>query len=206
MANIIAGDHLTFDALCGFTSPSESCYEFMNASTERFRSRVQSAATGFFEKTRDLYRRVDRDELARRAKAALRQVNQFFRPNEISTLETIEELQHAPDVMLPYLMAQPLLRRMYLSQRCDGYSDRYENYHGNAVHHNHADYQAVMSGIWHEDPTEGYVCHIYENAIVDENFTLSLRDTNHVRLTWEHLVHMIELGGDDPTSKYNAKL
>lgn len=206
MASIIRGDRHVFNALSSFSAPSDRGYEFMASTSERFRSSVDRSATEFFERSRQQFRRVDRDELARRAKAALGNEVSHWTNRVISTLSTVEEFQNAPPSMIPSIMANPGIRRLYLRGRCEGYGEHYENLHGNRIKHQHADYQRVMSGVWHDDDEDGYACTVYDTAIEEPTFTLSLRDTNHVRRSWEALERMIDEGLDDPTSLYNSRL
>ena len=206
MATIIQGNRDVFNTLSGFAMPSDRDYEFMSSTSERFRSTVTRSADDFFERTRQTYRRVDRDELVRMAKAAVGNSISHWSSYDVHTLSTVTEFQNAPDCMLAAMMAMPTLRKMYLKQRVDGYSGRYENVHGNRVGHNHRDYQKVMSGIWHEDQQGEMTCTIYDSDIEDPSFVHGLRETGHIRRSWEYLESMLDDGMDDPTSRYNAKL
>lgn len=205
MATIIEGDRDVFNTLCGFKLPDRNSYSFMSSTSDRFKSTISAASDDFFSKTREIYRRVDRDESTRKTRAALNNDTRYWNSRDVMQLSALAELQNAPDVMLPSIMAQPTLRKMFLRQRCDGYSDRYENVHGNQIMHNHSDYQRVMTGVWHDDPTDGPSCYTYDLAIEDVDFAHDLADTNRIRRTWDALEDALH-GEFDPTSRFNSKL
>lgn len=62
-------------------------------------------------------------------------------------LETYEQLQTAHHRYQNYLMANPVVRQLYLDGRVEGYSDTYQNIEGSAIGWDHHVYREVVSGM-----------------------------------------------------------
>lgn len=68
-----------------------------------------------------------------------------------------------------YLMANPVVRELYLADRVEGYVDTYYNYQGNAIGMNHDPYREVISGV-----NRGAYDELPEG--VDEEFVITCQD------------------------------
>lgn len=62
-------------------------------------------------------------------------------------LETYEQLQSAHCRYQPYLMANPVVRELYISQRIEGYSETYENTEGENTGFNQIAFREVVTGM-----------------------------------------------------------
>ena len=121
--------------------------ERMQQVSQQLGSVVSDFGTKFMERARNLYEQAYNSQAVLAAKAAIRATKGLFHPNAIVQLDTLDELRSAQPVMQRYLMANPLVRNLYLEQRIDGYSDTYTNVHGKVVGHDHYDYRRVMDGV-----------------------------------------------------------
>ncbi len=108
---------------------------------------VSDFSTKFMERARSLYEQAHNSQAVLAAKAAIRATKGLFHPNAIIQLDSLDELRSAQPVMQRYLMANPIVRELYLEQRIDGYSDTYVNVHGKNIGENHYDYRRVMDGV-----------------------------------------------------------
>lgn len=68
-----------------------------------------------------------------------------------------------------YLMANPVVRELYLQDRVEGYVDTYYNYQGNAIGMNHDAYREVISGV-----NRGAYDELPEG--VDEEYVITCQD------------------------------
>ncbi len=67
--------------------------------------------------------------------------------DNISFLDSLESLQHAPPIMQRYIMAHTPLRQLYLDGVLDGYDGSFENIRGDALGPDLYEWRRVNSGI-----------------------------------------------------------
>lgn len=108
---------------------------------------VSDLGNKFMERAKALYEQAYNSHAVLAAKAAIRATKGLFHPNAIVQLDSLDELRSAQPVMQRYLMANPVVRNLYMEQRIDGYSDTYVNVHGKAIGHDHYDYRRVIDGM-----------------------------------------------------------
>ncbi len=114
----------------------------------------------------------------------------------------LEGLQNASVEYQPYLMANPVVRQMYLDGRLEGYIDTYDNPEGNVVGLRHQTYRDVITtaGNWmYEDPEKhGYYFRECIGDQMDERL-LTLKEKVNVFHAWLLQNSAIEQG-QDPSS------
>ena len=115
--------------------------------SQQLGSVVSDFGTKFMERAKNLYEQAYNSQAVLAAKAAIRATKGLFHPNAIVQLDSVDELRSAQPVMQRYLMANPIVRQLYLEQRIDGYSDTYVNVHGKVIGNEHYDYRRVMDGM-----------------------------------------------------------
>ena len=115
--------------------------------SQQLGSVVSDFGTKFMERAKNLYEQAYNSQAVLAAKAAIRATKGLFHPNAIVQLDSVDELRFAQPVMHRYLMANPIVRQLYLEQRIDGYSDTYVNVHGKVIGNEHYDYRRVMDGM-----------------------------------------------------------
>ena len=81
----------------------------------------------------------------------------------------LEDLRKVSVRYQEYLMANPVVRELYLADRVEGYVDTYYNYQGNAIGMNHDPYREVISGV-----NRGAYDELPEG--VDEEFVITCQD------------------------------
>ena len=117
-------------------------------------------------------------------------------------IETLDDLRLAPVDYQPYLMANPVVRQLYLDGRVEGYVDTYDNACGNDIGIHHRDYRDVItnSGNWmYEDADEkGYYFRECIGNVMEERQP-KLREKVNVFTAWLIQNAAIEQG-QDPTS------
>ena len=91
----------------------------------------------------------------------------FFWGGGSYTARGIAGLQQADDAMIPYLMAHPYTRQLYIDGRIEGYGDRYVDYEPGVIGPDHYDYRRVMSGTVVEVEKDGKEVSTYTNYYDD---------------------------------------
>lgn len=158
----------------------------------------------FMSRAREVYTRVQDSRIYRSTLASVRRLRNTGRPDCISQLHDIDEMQQATPTMQRWVLANPTVRERFRRDLIEGYADTYEDVNKAAVRHTHADYRIVMDGVTVFEPNQtGSYC--YHLSAEDRN-ALTAQDKGDVRITWANIDAQIWAGIDDPTSQYNAAL
>lgn len=172
-------------ALQQFQAYGQAGVEFFNQSQQAFQDFYQKSG---MEAVQTL---IDVGEIA------LTTGSHFFFPR----IETVEELQQMQPEYQPLLMANPIVRSYYLTDRIEGYPDTYDNVEGDAIKETHNPWRAATTGIgnWeYEDPeVHGY----YFRESIDDpmDINLTLKEKLNVFRAWAEQNYALSQGVD-PTS------
>ena len=143
----------------------------------------------------------------RRAKSALRKAVSLGRRDCIRVLEDMGDMQHAPDVMLPWLMAHPRMNTAYRRKEIEGYGDRY---HENFTFDRPIDnpyFRKAQNGRWVEQEDGCEVAVEYWGTDETEMLPdLLEEEVFDIYESWDKIISALDAMDDDPTSPYNAKL
>ena len=163
----------------------------------------------FYQSSREKFDRLCNNRVTEMAKDALKNSLGVFHPNTILALTSLDSLRNAQAIMQRYIMAEPNIRKLYLQQRCDGYSDTYQNVHGDSIGENHYDYQRVVNGIIQESKDEDGVVRSYMEHYSDVEYSeedeLNFNDQIRILDTWEVIRHYV-LRDEDPTNILGGSL
>jgi hypothetical protein len=170
---------------------------------------VSEAAQKFFTSAQELYDRFNGAEALRLAALALRKVQSIFQPESIRALNSLAEIQNAPLKMQRFIMAEPVTRRQFLEQKCDGYSDTFVNVHGNDIGATHHDYRLAVHGfvqpIENDDEYE-WKAEFYPDSLDDDEAPLTHLQQQDIQSTWDLVRAAFERGKEDPTSPMGTLL
>lgn len=209
MPNILEGGAALFDSML-LAPPTPSAMNYMQQTMDNFRGSINATASQFYDAVAPRVAAFDYERMQQMAQAAYRTVTNYWRHDMIQPLTTIGQLQHPPDVMIRWLMAEPTTRALYHQGQCEGYEDRYIDHMPNAIGEEHIDYMLVNDGVFHENAEYGMQATEYFAEALPEYDPdydrLTFLDQDAILTSWEHLAHQIDLGGDDPTSKWNSEL
>lgn len=162
-----------------FGDQSESLGNYLQLQMERFQtagsglgSRVYGALQNSYNYVTDTLQKYRlRDELVKHGIGEL--------DNHFATLETFEDFQRANLTMQRWIMAHPEVRKLYLNQDCDGYSDSYRNIaEVTGVGEDDYDYRRATNG-WVFPTEDGG----YEYTIYHEDLIIGDRELDH----WEQM-------------------
>lgn len=209
MVMLVGGDVETFDAML-FQPPPTNALQYMQQSANDFHTGLGQGSVNFYEAIAPRIAAYDYDRMQQLAYAAYRTVDMFWADNRIQELTTMAHFQHAPDNMVRWIMAEPSVRSLYKSNGLDGYGETYIDRHSTGIKETHYDYMVVMDGMVVEDEngdmssTEYFV---EAQPEYDPDYDcLSFNERVDIVNSWTHVTRFLELGGEDPTSKYNGSL
>jgi hypothetical protein len=210
MSQIISGGFDAFESAV-FGRPHVNTINFLQNQFDFDSSAISGAASAFMDTARSMFERVNSSDAMRLARAAVHRVQSMWLSNELQELTKLAHFQHAPVVMQRFIMAEPTIRKLYLEQACDGYSDSYVNVHGNAIGEQHYDYRLVTDGLMvipdlEKDPDAPWTITCYQEDLLEGDQELMLAEQVDIRNTWGNMAVEISTHRIDPTSKYNASL
>ena len=145
-------------------------------------------------------------------RAAINQVAGLFRPNVVSYINKISDMQVAGTVMQEWIMAEPSIRKRWQEGRTDGYSETYsrDRKDANDIGENHLHYLAATNGILREmefdgEKTWGWtedLGTLEEHGIEIPSFDEQVDILN----TWESAKIFMDMEDRDPLSPWNNAL
>ena len=158
---------------------------------------------------REIYDRVANSQAVQYAKAYMRQSNNFFDPNAIIPIDSLEGLQQASVGMQRWIMAQPDIRTLYHQQLVDGYADTYVDMHPGVVGSEHYDYRRVLDGIITEGSEEdGYdwVTTQYPDDLYKYDRELTIGEKTDILNIWDIVKLYSEARKEDPTNPHGGDM
>ena len=204
MASFLTGDYDDYSGMI-YGDYHPETLAFLRNSPQQFSARLSEAGQRFIAASEQILGSFNIDEVARKMRAAGRQVAAAFQSDVIRELNTIGELQNPPPSMRHLIMAEPTVRRYYFNQVIDGYSGDYVDVEPGQIKHDHYDYRRVMDGIVSLNADGDFEVHQYFEEVRAEDH-LEFDQQVEVVLTWQQIKAKLLEGRDDPTSKWNAAL
>lgn len=200
---ITMGSNDTFNGML-FGAPHPDTIQFLKSQPSFNIGSLTPAASGFAQAVRTFSENFNLDRITQVMEAAQRTVAHMWDVNTIRVLNSISDLQQAPTVMIPFLMACPEVRKMYNSQQIDGWSHWYQDIYPDQSGEALPEYRAVMQGIGVEVGDELH----YTTYVEDETheYDLSVGQQQEVLLSWDAVRYHLLNGSNDPTSKLNNSL
>lgn len=145
-AIVTEGNPLSFNFLA-FPEQHQATLQYLENQFTNISNTLTDAGRRFVETSRAIYQREHDVGLIAKAKALVRTAKNIFHPNTIVPLNTLEEIRSAQPIMQRYIMSFPELRKLYFSQRIDGYSDTYADVEPGRIGPGHYDYRRATNGM-----------------------------------------------------------
>lgn len=203
MATIVDGGSATFNYLL-YGEPDQAFNSYMQEAQSGMQGILSSGAAAFRDRFTSAVGYVQDSDALRVARAAVRKIAHLWDIDVVSVRQTIGELQQAPVVMIPFIMACPEVRELYHKQGCDGYGELYTDNQPGVVGEEHVDYQRVMDGIFVEQADGTHVSTTYLD--LEESLQLPFNNQVDVGITWDAVKRHLAAKKEDPTSRYNGTL
>jgi hypothetical protein len=211
MAQVIAGGNAAVQALLyGEVHPGTDRF-FENQRGTSFGTLTQSAAT-FAREAIEKFGFMASDRTKRLIGEVRRAASWAWHGDYIRPLRTPDEIQLAAPRMIRYVMADPVVRRMYQKQTIAGYDDRYVDCEPGAIGEDHRDYRRVMDGIVvvdehpNEDGDIGWHADTWADDLLEDEKDLEFSEQMDILETWACVRRSIAERLRDPTSIYGASL
>lgn len=190
-------------------------YGRMNRDTMDFiRDRKRDKMRSWSSRARDKFERVRDDILglpgmeamARRISAVAGMIKSRVSADVWKAIETLSDMQNAPDHMLNYLGANTTFRRKYRRNECDGWSGRYKDSQPDLDGEDNYYYRRVTDGITLLNSNGVMETNVYLEVLEEGDRHLNIDEQEDCRRLWETMEYYFSLGKEDPTSKWNARL
>lgn len=209
MVMIVQGDTNMFNAMVYGAERHPNTMQYLQSQVQQFSGALTEFGQAFFTGAQQLHDTFNSSEAMRAARAAVRRFDSLFMPDRIQTIEKLGHLQNAPVAMQRWIMAQEDMRQLYLGQRCDGYSDTYQNVWGNDWKVDHYDWRLIHQGVMMEvktDDFDGHVMHHWLADVAEGDRPLVFGEQSDILNTHDVVKAYVELGLDDPSDKRGNKL
>lgn len=209
MVQIVSGGVAAFDANV-YVPPQPDTVEYLQTTMNNYFHRLGEPARQLYQTVADRITGYDYEKLGYMMQAVGRTVQNMWMDNVIQPLYEVGQMQHAPQVMVRWLMAEPTIRQLYHNGEAEGYGDRYVDYSPGLIGEEHLDWQIVNDGVIHEDEEGVDYCvdYFYDSdpRYDPEYDNLNVNDVANIMRTWTHMAAYAEAKLEDPTSKWNAQL
>lgn len=202
---IVSGGTAAWDAIAyGQQNPNNLQY-FKNQ-LQSIGQTLNEQAKDFYKDIHDIYDRFTNSDAMRLMRTAMKSAASLFNDNIIRSLTDIDQFQNASYQMQRWVMANPVIRKMYHDQQCEGYIDTYIDNEPDKIADNHYDYRRVMQNVVVCDEDEGEYFKTYLEDLLPGDRELTIDEQSDIFITWENLQAMIKAKQSDPTSQYGASL
>lgn len=204
MAQYVAGGADLIDIMAG-GRPDVATQQWFSERRETLQNTLTNTSQAFFDRARDMYQTISESQAVQMLRNLKAKTENVWAGNQITELQTLEQLQTASPVMQRWVMAQPDLRKRYLNQSVEGYGDAYTNYHGAVFGSEHYDYRRVMHGVVETSDT-GWVAREYVDYMANDDVGLSRHERLDILNTWDLVKALMDEGGEDPSSPVGNQL
>lgn len=200
---ITYGDQDTFAAMT-YGNVSSRMVDYVANEFQRAQQLLTTAGDTLLYKAQQSFEEFRNSDAFRVARAALHSAMSMWGRNEIQSIREVWRLQHAPMVMHRWVMANPVVRKLYHQQQCDGYSETYVDVQPGKIGEDHDDWRRVMDGFLTREGDELYFNNYSTDNECDED-ELSFEQQVDIRTAW--LTAEVAIANNvDPTSRREEDL
>lgn len=177
--------------------------QFMNINN--IMNPISDIGQNFINKTKQLYEAAKSSDAIRIARMAIEQVKSLVKPNVITSLNSIVEIQTAQDAMQKWIMAYPPLKQLHNEQRIYGYSETYNDVSPGEVGNNDYNYRRVMNGVLQVTEDMVIIEHYIEELLEGDR---ELRHDEQVDIlsTWDCIEYFMQSSNIDPTDPWGGEI
>ena len=202
MAQVVIGGSETFDALL-YPDQHPNVERYIQNQFNMYKP-INDIGKQFLVNAKNAYQMMTSAEVKRKINAAINQTKSIFKPNRIYQLETLEEFQNPPPVMVKYLMANPIIKEIYNESRCQGYGSEFYDVSNGGIKEEDYVWRQVNSGILNDNEI-GWSVNYYVDDLLDGDEVLTSEQKTDILTSWE-LMDLHVNQKDDPTDPLGDKL
>ena len=190
-----------------FGGDSSAIDDYISRQSSQFdQANPHLANNEVFQYAREMDNKFRSVELRSMIEEAINSTRVEARPDVVSILANLAELRQAMPVMQEYIMANPVIRKLYHRNLCDGFSDTYVDRQPKAIGWGHRPYEVVQDGVV-EFIEDGYEIVSSSEAWKDaDREVITQSQRNMIKATWRVAEEEVRKGENDPTNKYGGSL
>ncbi len=190
-----------------FGQPNIETVDYFSGVKDRIFQRAGAYKEDFLQTSQQIYDSIYSARALELAKAAINKAGSLFAPDLIKELRTMDEFQTAKPTMQRWVMANPLVRQMFIDRRCHGYGDSYFDLEPGLIGEEHYDYRRVMNGVMQLDKTTNELYRsIYRDHLREGDVDLDPSDQVDILNTFHNVENFMRLAAKDPTNDWNGDL
>lgn len=198
--NVVNGGDFAADALL-YKQPSATLMNYLNDNINSIVTTTANLSNTFINSVKNMYNKAYDATVLTASKLLLNTVGYSGDQNALYTYHYGSDIQPTL-VMQEYIMANPIVDKLYQRNMCFGYMDTYKDPEPDTTGEERLVYQRVMDGVLQFDNEgNGYVKH-YSNR---DDIELSIVDKLSVLDTWDTVARYIA-EGIDPTDPDKGEL
>lgn len=206
VTNITAGaSEATFQALT-FGVPARETFDYFDQMNVSFNQNLSMEARNHFAEVEQFYKVITIDDAMGALENLRSGLDNLALPNRIIPLRTLDELQHAPDAMLPWLMANPMARNLFENNQIEGYGDRFLDLYDDVLGDTTPLYQAAVHGVRREFGEDDFRMEIFAEISSEPSLQIDMSEQLSILNSWDSLEYHLKAGDRDPTSPFNGKM
>lgn len=204
--SVIYGDINTMNATF-FGPPSVATIEVLRKREElQSTSSFGGAKSRFEAESHSIMEAMIGDQAMARINIAINKAAAISRPDVVSRMMSLEDLQGARPVMQAFIMANPVVRKAFHKGFCNGYEGSYTDDQPGVIGAGHKPYDAVMQGTF-ENIEDGFRFVNSSNGFDNHgNATLDRRGWSDVRATWRLAEKIMKEGVHDLSNPLGGSL
>ena len=192
--NAIVGGDDGFNALL-YPEQNINNFNYIQRQFEGFNNYIQPISdigNSFLLETKKLYEQAKNSDSLRLARMAINQVRSLTKPNIITYLNRLEDIQTAGTAMQRWIMANPEINELYNDKRINGYSDTFIDFSEGQVGDNNYNYCRVNDGVINVNEDNYKYKHYYEELLPDDRELTSYEKCD-ILDTWDAIKVYISL-------------
>ena len=185
---------------------SASALAFLQSQYKQVGNYVNDATKKFYQASQQAFEHYNGAEAMRYARKVLTGLNITSDAQYVIPLNSVNDFQKASDTMQRWIMASPIVRDMYNRQRCDGYSDTYQDFDPGKTGEHLYDYRRAVNGLVQFKEDGNYQAVNYYEELRDNDRELDFGEQLAIAHTWRVAEILMNFGKDDITSKSGESL
>lgn len=189
-----------------FGAPSAATVEFFRQKQELdATTAIEGTKSRFADNAREVFDIMLGNEAMAMVRIAINNTAAVARPDVVSRMMNLEDLQGARPVMQAFIMANPVVRNAYHKGFCNGYEGSYVDEQPHITGPGHRHYDAVQEGTL-EFNEEGFTYTNSSNGFSNGRATLEAEQWGDIKATWRLAEKIMREGEHDLTNPRGGSL
>lgn len=193
-----------FDAMV-YGAQHPNTINYLSNQVNNISNTLTEAGRAFMQRSKQAFDFFNGNAAIEFARKVVSSVKSVFQSEHVIRLWEIDNLQQATLTMQRWIMANPMVRELYHSQRIDGYSDTYSDIHGLVSGADHYDYRRVMDGMM-TITDDDYHFTEYVEPLIEGDRDLTFGEQVDIIHTWDAVEAILSLAKEDITNPHGGSM